>query len=120
MELRSKRRVLAALEGQLYRWAVAREPARSRKRVAVLLRRLQQQPRDARDRPYAQRVASQVAELLRQRPRAELLRAYLTLLRVDCMLWQVALASSPRARNSSAASAAKTRTRRSSVLKRGA
>lgn len=83
-----KNRVLARLEGQLHRWGFGQDPAVARRRVVALLRILQSLPDAAEDGVYPRRLADNFTRLVRIRCGTPEFRACVTLVRVDCLLWQ--------------------------------
>lgn len=93
MDANRKRRLLAALEGQLERWRRARDDKQGRRRVQVLLQELQRGPQLPGDDGFPRRVASRLARVSTTTNAMEF-SASLTLARMDCLLWQVSLANS--------------------------
>ena len=92
MEANRKRRLLAALEGQLERWRRQPKDESRRQRVLVLLKQLQAQEGESGDGDYPRRVARRLAGLTALRGDALAFSASVTLVRMDCLLWQVSLA----------------------------
>lgn len=95
---RKKRRLLAALEGQLARWVGNGDPATCRDRVMALVKRLQQDTELPDDRDYPRRLAKALAALPGLRNNRVAFDAALTLARVDCLLWQISLSGARRFR----------------------
>lgn len=93
---RKKRRLLAAIEGQLARWEDHGDPATCRDRVMALVKRLQQGTALPDDRDYPRRVAKALAALPGLHGDKTAFTATLTLARVDCLLWQISLSVARR------------------------
>ena len=93
MDAQRKRRLLAALEGQLYRWSRGGDAAHYRRRVTDLVERLHALPSDPLDEPFPRRLAVLLVQLARVQSEAALLVELLMLARIDCVLWQGRIAS---------------------------
>lgn len=88
MDARRKRRLLAALEGQLYRWSRGGGGVQYRRRVGELVARLQSIPSEPLDGPFPRRLASRLSQLAHSRSESNAQVELLMLARIDCVLWQ--------------------------------
>lgn len=94
MDANSKRRRLAALEGQLSRWHGGKEPRLSHRRVLAEAKALRALPGTRSDGDLPRRIATGLARLAGLKAGSWAFGCTATLLRMDCILWQKRLSRS--------------------------